>query len=398
MTDTFRNWSGSLVFTPGAFLKPENEEQLAQVVRRAAEEGRTVRAVGAGHSSMPLVETDGVLVSMERFSGLVSHDSRNGRATLRTGMKLGDAGKAFREVGLAMHNLGDVDMQMVVGAVGTGTHGTGKRLPILSAPLAGVRMVTASGELVQWTVEEHPELLQAARVSLGVLGIFTEITLRLLPAYRLRRTEWCTHIDDCLENLDELVERNRNFDFYWYPRSDEARLRIMNPPGEGMEHVPYARLVEELEGWSADVIAKSRDLKFDEMEYAIPAAGAVRCFQEVRQRIKERHRKTVGWRVLYRTVAPDDAFLSSSYKKPTVSISLHHNAGLPFGAFFNDIEPIFRAYGGVPPWGKKHSLTARELEPLYPRWDRFLEIRKELDPDGLLLNPFLRRTLGIDAA
>ncbi len=220
MTDAFRNWSGSLVFTPGAFVRPKNEEQLAEVVRRAAEEGKTVRVVGAGHSSMPLVETDGVLVSMERFSGLVSHDRRSGRATIRTGTNLAEAGKAFRDVGLAMHNLGDVDMQMVVGAVGTGTHGTGKRLPILSAPLAAVKMMTASGDLVQWTVEEHPELLQAARVSLGVLGIFTEITLSLLPAYRLRRTEWCTHIDDCLGNLEELVARNRNFDFYWYPRSD----------------------------------------------------------------------------------------------------------------------------------------------------------------------------------
>jgi FAD/FMN-containing dehydrogenase len=398
MQESFSNWSGSLSFTPASIVRPESEADLVAVVRRAAEEGQTVRVVGAGHSSMPLVQTEGVLVSLEHFKGLVAHDRQAGRATIRTGMNLGEAGRTFLDVGLAMHNLGDVDMQMVVGAVGTGTHGTGKRLPILSAPLTAVRMVTASGDIVEWSTDKDPEMLQAARVSLGVLGIFTEITLNLLPAFRLHRTEWCTHIDDCLANLDELVDKNRNFDFYWYPRSDEARIRIMNPPGEGIQTLAYARQVEALDGWSAEVIAKKRHLKFDEMEYAIPAHAAVACFQDVRRRIKQKHRKTIGWRLLYRTVAADDAFLSSSYKKDTVSISLHHNAGMPFWDYFKDIEPIFRAYGGAPHWGKKHTLSAKALEPLYPRWGRFLEIRRQLDPDGLFLNEFLRRTLGVEPA
>jgi FAD/FMN-containing dehydrogenase len=398
MQESFSNWSGSLSFTPASIVKPESEADLVAVVRRAAEEGQTVRVVGAGHSSMPLVQTEGVLVSLEHFKGLVAHDRQAGRATIRTGMNLGEAGRTFLDVGLAMHNLGDVDMQMVVGAVGTGTHGSGKRLPILSAPLTAVRMVTASGDIVEWSADKEPEMLQAARVSLGVLGIFTEITLDLLPAFRLHRTEWCTHIDHCLANLDELVDKNRNFDFYWYPRSDEARIRIMNPPGEGIRTLAYARQVEALDGWSAEVIAKKRHLKFDEMEYAIPAHAALACFHDVRHRIKAKHRKMIGWRLLYRTVAADDAFLSSSYKKDTVSISLHHNAGLPFWDYFKDIEPIFRAYGGIPHWGKKHTLSAKALEPLYPRWDRFLQIRRQMDPDGLFLNEFLRRTLGVEPA
>jgi FAD/FMN-containing dehydrogenase len=398
MQESFSNWSGSLSFTPASIVRPESEADLVAVVRRAAEEGQTVRVVGAGHSSMPLVQTEGVLVSLEHFKGLVAHDRQAGRATIRTGMNLGEAGRTFLDVGLAMHNLGDVDMQMVVGAVGTGTHGSGKRLPILSAPLTAIRMVTASGDIVEWSADKEPEMLQAARVSLGLLGIFTEITLDLLPAFRLHRTEWCTHIDDCLANLDELVDKNRNFDFYWYPRSDEARIRIMNPPGEGIRTLAYARQVEALDGWSAEVIAKKRHLKFDEMEYAMPAHAALACFHDVRRRIKQKHRKTIGWRLLYRTVAADDAFLSSSYKKDTVSISLHHNAGLPFWDYFKDIEPIFRAYGGIPHWGKKHTLSAKMLEPLYPRWDRFLQIRRQMDPDGLFLNEFLRRTLGVEPA
>jgi FAD/FMN-containing dehydrogenase len=394
--EEFTNWSGSLHFKPAHVAKPQNERQLAELVRRAHESGHVVRPAGAGHSSMPLMETEDVLVSMEHFKGLVRHDPDRRHATIRTGMTLGEAGKAFSDVGLAMHNLGDVNLQTVVGAISTGTHGTGRQLQRLSAPLVKVRMITASGEIAEFSEENEPDVLRACRASLGTLGIFTEITLRLLPAYRLRRREMCAHIEDCIEHFEELAEGNRHFDFYWYPRSDLARLRILNPPEKGIDPAPYARLDKDWEGWSHEIIPRDRQLKFDEMEYALPAAAGIKCFQEVRQRIKQRHRRDICWRVLYRTVAADDVFMSSAYHRDIATISLHHNAGQPFWDYFRDIEPIFRSYGGVPHWAKKHTLSARDVAPFYPMWDRFLEIRRQMDPDGVFLNPFLRQLLGVE--
>lgn len=75
-------------------------------------------------------------------------------------------------------------------------------------------MVTGTGEIVEFSMEKNPDFLRAARVSLGTLGIFTALRLRLVPAFRLHRREWCTQIDDCMVHLEELIERNRNFDFY----------------------------------------------------------------------------------------------------------------------------------------------------------------------------------------
>lgn len=395
MGDEWSNWSGSLRFKPGRIETPEDEGQLAELVRWAVAGRRTVRVVGAGHSSSPLVETKGILVSLTHFQGIESHDAVAHEATLRAGMTLHDAGEALLKLGLAMHNTGDVDVQTVAGAIGTGTHGTGRRLKNLSTMLFGVRIVTGTGKLVEYSLEQDPKFLQALRVSLGALGIFTALRLRLLPAFRLHRREWCTHIDDCLAHLDDLITENRNFDFYWYPRSDEAKLRTLNVPGQGPSDLPYARLVEEESGWSAEVLPKHRELKFDEMEYSLPAEASTECFQEVRKRVKERHRKMVGWRLLYRTVAPDDAFLSTAHRRETVTLSLHQNTGLPFWEYFKDIEPIFRAYGGRPHWGKKHTLRADDLRPLYSMWDRFLEIRRLMDPEGVLLNPYLRELLGV---
>jgi FAD/FMN-containing dehydrogenase len=281
------NWSGSLRFNPERIETPEHEEQLVELVRQAVTDRRTVRVVGAGHSSSPILETNDILVSLEKFQGVESYNTTAHEATIRAGMTLRDAGQALLEVGLATHNTGDVDVQMVAGTIGTGTHGTGKRLKNLSTMLVGGRMITGRGEILEFSSDQPPEFIRAARVSLGTLGIFTKLKLRLLPAFQLHRREWCTHIDDCLAHLDQLIAENRNFDFYWYPRRDEAKLRTLNPPGQGLDEISYAIGVEEKTGWSAEVLPKARDLKFDEMEYSLcPPKQARRVFKRCANELK----------------------------------------------------------------------------------------------------------------
>ncbi|HYC84934.1 MAG TPA: D-arabinono-1,4-lactone oxidase, partial [Chryseosolibacter sp.] len=117
--------------------------------------------------------------------------------------------------------------------------------------------------------------------------------------------------------------------------------------------------------------------------------------REVRRRVLERHRKDVAWRVLFRTIARDDNHISPHHGRDSVSISLHHNAGLPYDTYFSDIEPIFQRYGGRPHWGKKHSLRADELRKLYPEWERFQEVRRNFDKRGLFINNYLKEILEV---
>ena len=387
------NWSGSVHCDPKITASPQTEAEIVDIVQRAAAEGRCVRPLGAGHSSSPLVVTNDVLLSLKSFSGVLDHDPDRRQATLRPGTTLNAAGSALHDIGLAFHNLGDIDKQTIAGALSTGTHGSGQHLQNLASLLIGGRLVTADGSVRAFSIERDPDLTAALQVSLGTLGILTELRLQLLPAYRLHRQEWCAQVDDCLAYLPGLIAENRTMDFYWYPRSDEVKIRLLNLPGEGMRDLPFARLVQDTTDWSHTVIAQQRELRFDEMEYALPADQGLACFQEIRKRVTAKHRHLVGWRTLYRTVAPDGAMLSPAGGRPTVTISLHQNASLPYEDYFADIEPIFRACGGRPHWGKKHSLTAAELRPLYPRWDQFQAIRRELDPGGVFLSPALRTLL-----
>lgn len=388
------NWSGSLEFTPQQFREPQHEDELCHIVRSCRVAGKKVRLAAAGHSSSPLVQTPHTLIHLRHFKKLLHYDKQAQTATFQSGISVHEANAALQSVGLALFNTGDVDVQTLAGAIATGTHGSGRALQNMASVLQDVRMVNCHGEVAEYTQRQHPDIMKAARVSLGALGIFTEITVRVVPLFKLRRLELCTDTDVCLQHFIPLTSENRNVDFYWYPRSDESKIRILNEPGQGTQTFPFRYDCKDVEeGWVGEILPRKRDLKFDEMEYALPLESGLMCFQKVRERIKTKHRKDVAWRVLVRIIAPDDNYLSPHYDRESISISLHHNAGLPFEEFFADIEPIFIEHGGRPHWAKKHNLNAAQLQPLYPQWNTFHEVRRAIDPSDFFMNDHLNEIL-----
>jgi FAD/FMN-containing dehydrogenase len=384
------NWSGSLTFCPKEFLVPKTEDELCKIVKRSREKGRKCRVAGSGHSSSALVETDDILISLDRFKKLEHLDEKKHTATLGAGLTVHESNEVLQKKGYALFNTGDVDVQFLIGAISTGTHGTGKKLQNLSSMLVGVRVVSPEGEIKEYHEDTHPEMMKAFRVSVGSLGIITSFMVKVLPLFKLKRTDIFVSIEDCFRYFDELASENRNVDFYWYPRRDQVKIRILNEPGEGTTRFPFPyHIHKEEEGYVGEILPRHRELKFDETEYAFDASIAMECFKVVRKRIKEKHRKEVAWRTLFRTIAADDVFLSPHFGRDSVTISLHHNAGLPYHDYFDDIEPIFRDFGGRPHWGKKHKMKARDLKKLFPGWEKFHEIRKELDPDRFFMNAYL---------
>ncbi len=395
MGEPWRNWSGSIASHPRRIACPRDAEEVAALLRETAARGGVVRAVGAGHSSSEIVGCDDTLVSLRHFTGIAEADPNAGEAVVGAGSTLAELGAQLYERDLALPNYGDVATQTIGGAVGTGTHGSGRLQPNLSGMLVGVTLVDGNGELRTITRERVDELL-AARVALGTLGVFLWMRLALVPSFDVSRREYAIATDAALAQLPDLVEGNRSFDFYWYPRRDDAKLRLVNPVGGGTTPRD-ARLVTRTDGYGHVVIPTHTNIphRFEESEYALPAEAGVACFQAVRARVKARWRHIAGWRVLYRTIRADDAFLSPAHGRDTVTISLHQNRTLPWREYFDDLEPVFLAHGGRPHWAKKHNQRAATLAPRYPRWDDFARVRAAFDPRGVLLTPYLRELLGV---
>jgi FAD/FMN-containing dehydrogenase len=383
-----------LRFSPSKYLEPKSEMLLRDVIKRQYENGARFKIAAAGHSSSPLVKTNDVLIHLGELKGLKSTD--DGSATFFAGTTVHEANMVLQQHNLALFNTGDVDVQTLAGAISTGTHGSGRKLQNLAAILKGVRMIDYKGDIHVFDEETHSEIMNAMRVSLGALGVFSEIAVRTVPLFQLKRVELFTDTETCLDHFDRLTEENRNVDFYWYPRSDETKIRILNEPGKGSQRFDFSFYgKKESEGNIGEILPKKRTLKFDEMEYALPREAGLECFRAIRKRVKDRHRKAVAWRILVRCIAADEFFLSPHYGRESISISLHHNAGLPFDEYFSDIEPIFIAFGGRPHWAKKHNLKAEQLMKLYPQWEKFHTLRRKFDPEGFFMNNHLEEIFGI---
>jgi len=386
---SWRNWSGSVECEPARIARPADAAEVAALIREAGAADREVRVVGTGHSGTPLCATDGLLLSLDALAGVESHDAEALSATIAAGTKLCDLGDPLLERGLSMVNLGDIDKQALAGAVGTGTHGTGRQLGNVSSSVIGATVIDAEGELR--SVEDR-DSLRALRVSMGALGVVTSLRLRVLPAYRLHEQIRRLPVEDCLARLDEQIAQNRHFEFFWLPFKDAAEMKTLNPtdePASDLPDRPYERI-----GWSPHIIASERNDKFFEMEYALPAEAGPDCFRSVRARMQQKH-PDVLWPVEYRTVASDDAWLSNANGRETVTLSIHQDGSLPYREFFEDVEPILQEAGGRPHWGKIHTMRAAGLRDRYPDWDRFLTLRAEWDPKGRFLNAHLRELLGI---
>lgn len=394
MSERWSNWSGNVVTAPRRIAVPESEAELCEVVAEGASRGEVVRAAGTGHSFSALCEADGgTLVSLERMRGVAHADTEAGEAAVWAGTKLWELGEPLRTAGLAMENMGDIDRQAIAGAVSTGTHGTGRELPNLSAQVIGARLVRADGSVVDIDAGTEPETMRAVRVSLGALGVLSQVRLRLLPSYCLHERTWTAETDECLEGLAEHIAGNRHFEFFWDPVKDKCLMKTLNPVPGPPDPLPERRW--ERVDYSDRIFPSEREVRFNEIEFSLPAERGVACFGALRRLLLDAYAGEVAWPLEYRTVAADDAYLSPASGRATVAISAHQGAELPYERFFHEVEAIFLEHGGRPHWGKVHGLGAGRLAALYPDWARFLEVRARLDPRATFLNRHLRNVFGV---
>ena len=176
----WQNWSKSLPPQKAQIVVPDDAAALADIIRHT---DGGVRPVGSGHSWTGLVPCDGAIVRLDKFNAIGDVDPNAQTAWLGAGARLKDLSPQLAEKGLAFRNLGDIDVQSLAGATSTATHGTGRELPCLAAEIRGVRMITGAGEAMEISADENPDLLPAAQVALGALGILTEIQMQLVDRH-----------------------------------------------------------------------------------------------------------------------------------------------------------------------------------------------------------------------
>lgn len=422
---TWRNWGDNLYAEPENITAPESEDAIARLLESTRGE---VRPIGSGHSWSGLVPTDGTMITLDGLMGVISHDPETLQAEVWAGTKLFLLGPMLEQVGQAVMNMSDINYQSLGGAIATSTHGTGRTLGSMSSYVKGLRLLTPGGEIIDCDENANPELLRAGITSLGSLGVITRMRFQNQETHRLHQQEWLTDTDSALEQVEDLARDNQQFELFPLPNCNRTIVVLTNEAdADAADHIeddPYAvnQLRDAFDGtrWipgirdlvydnlldlaygdpkhrigpSYNVLAHPRVVRFAEMEYTVPAEKGVNCLRDVLAAIREKAPQ-VGFPLEYRYVKGDDSLLGMFSERDGCSISVHQFMDDPgWEAYLAAIEPVFHQYEGRPHWGKWHSLKAKQLQALYPRWDEFHSIRRELDPRGRMLNPYLRNLFG----
>ena len=427
---TWRNWARNQVGRPAAFVHPSSEDELCRAVKDAATAGKTIKAVGAGHSFTGAALTDGHLVVLDNYARVLDIDTVNYRVTVQAGITLAALNDELDRRGLAMPNLGDIAYQTVAGATSTGTHGTGAALRGLAAQIVAMRIVTGDGSVIACDAENEPEVFHCARVGLGSVGIVSTVTLQVVPAFTLTVLEQPMRVDKVLDGIDELVDTNDHFEFFWVPHTGWALTKRNNRTTDaaaprkrwkelfddyGMENIAFGavcrvgrrapKLIPKLatalpsqgtvsySDKSFKVFASPRFVRFYEMEYSIPRAACGEALNRVRKLVDDTGLR-ISFPVEVRFTAPDDIPLSTGFGEPRCYIAVHVFERMEYRRYFEGVEAIMNDYGGRPHWGKLHFQTAATLATRYPEWDRFAAVRDRLDPDRRFTNEYLKRVLG----
>ncbi|MGW7453525.1 D-arabinono-1,4-lactone oxidase [Streptomyces sp. NPDC054787] len=428
---TWRNWAGTVTATPTRVVTPASVGELQEAVRRAAEEGLRVKAVGTGHSFTAAAATDGVLVRPQALAGIRGIDRAAGTVTVEAGTVLKDLNRALAREGLSLTNMGDIMEQTVSGATSTGTHGTGRDSASIAAQIRGLELVTADGRLMTCSEKENPEVFAAARIGIGALGIVTAITFAVEPLFFLTAREEPMGFDRVAAEFDEHVAENEHFEFYWFPHTGNCNTKRNNrsqgpaaPPGPVSAWIEdellsngvfqaanslgralpatipaLARVASRALSARTytdipyKVFTSPRRVRFVEMEYALPRERVIEALRELRAMV-DRSGLRISFPVEVRTAPADDITLSTASGRETAYIAVHLYKGTPYQAYFTAAEHIFTAHGGRPHWGKVHTRDAAYFAEVYPRFGEFTALRDRLDPDRLFGNDYLRRVLG----
>lgn len=420
-----KNWAGNIQFQPKNILAPHTTQEVQSMVKEHLKNKSTIRMRGSAHSWTDLISTNDSYLHLDHMQGLVHVDPEKKVLNAKAGTKLYLLGEEAFKHQLALPNQGDINQQSVAGALSSGTHGTGVTLQSMSNQIESLTMVTGTGEILSVSRDSTPEMLKAIAVSFGSLGLITELSLKMIDAYKLKVETFPENMDTALEHSCNRLKQNRHLEMFYFPVGDWSIVKLMNMTQENvtpkniwhtlndvvLENWLYEKLnqlanttqkyssidkiMRKFVGhnvkvdWSHRAFPTQRSIRFMEMEYNLPIEKFQEVFAQIKASIKKNKFHTL-FPIEIRFVKNDDLWLSPASGRDSVYFAIHTYITEEWRPYFNAMEEIFKKHGGRPHWGKWHSLKDDTFQGLYPKWHEFKKLRCDLDPQGIWLNQHLK--------
>jgi FAD/FMN-containing dehydrogenase len=419
----WQNWAGNIRFTPNEIARPTSTEEVVELVKT----GRKIRCIGTGHSWSELALTDDILMATDGLNKILSIDKVKNQATIQAGAKLEDLNIALWNKGYAFSNLGSIARQSLAGAVSTATHGTGLNFQVLGSMVESFKLVKADGEILELDKTKDSEVFKTSLVSLGSLGIITEMTINIVPKFQLHERSGLMDFAEVCDNILDWLKKENHIKMWWFAHTDKMMVYRYNKTYEPVNDtwfrqkfmdewvsVYFYRLMlwwsnrkpirrkwmnqQIVNGFLPDVNRTERSYKVynvpeppihRETEWAFDINLTPTLLREYKQMVEEKGH-LINFIQEIRFVKGDDFALSPCHGRDSVYVGAYNADNQGWNELLADFEEMAIKHNGRPHWGKEFNIGAEYLNPAYPKWDEFAKLRNELDPDGRFMNPMMK--------
>jgi len=424
---TWVSWNENVTHNYKSLYKITTEEELQKVIKNSEK----IRVFGSKQSSADIASGLETLVDITTYNKILSFNDSEHTVTVQSGVILGDLLDAIEAKGWCIPCLPDINTITIGGALATGTHGTSGKL--LCEYMTDCSIVLADGSLKR--INEKDEMIDAVRVSLGVLGVMSEITFKCEPIYTLHVKEGPEDDSEWLPKIKERLQKHDFLRILWLPHTDKGYVITgdkINPDTEIAENLGPAYLkhrrtaskilykYSHIFPWTTAIankllyrgffsstkehkgslyqatVTKSRGSTIELAEWTIGLDKFPKVFEELKTEINKWSNKSfIHIPMDVRFVYKDKSWLSYAYGEDTVTMGCVSRYAATADTYeaFKSIEKVFLKYGGKPHWGKRFTAKDAGISKIYSKWEDFKVLRKELDPTNKFLNPYLTELL-----
>lgn len=404
------NWSEHVAFGAASTHHPQSVAEVQEIVRGAAK----LRVVGARHSFNHIADTTGALVSLRSLPRRAEIDRAAQTVTIDGGTTYAELAPVIDAAGFALFNLPSVPDFTVVGAVSTAMHGSGNANRNLAASVAGLEIVTASGDLL--TLKRGDRDFDGAVIGLGALGVVVALTLDLVPRFEVRQTVYRNlPFDTVVENFHELMGSAYSVSLFTHWNSefvDQAWLKdLATAPPPGVEFFGGTPATTEMspvlgkEPYGTTGQLGTVGAWYDRLPHARIGALPTEGYEYQSEYFVARNDAPAAMRALkavqsalhpalvvseVRTVAGDDFWLSTNNGGDSVGFHFSMARDWPeVSKALKVIEAALAPFGPRPHWGKLFVMPAAAVRAGHPRLAAFRDLATRHDPAGKFRNAFL---------
>ena len=420
---TWVSWNENLTHNYKTLYKISSEKELQDIVRNSEK----IRVFGNKQSSSDIASGAATLIDIKPYNQVLSYSDSEKTITVQSGIILGDLIEAIEAKGWCIPCLPDINTITIGGALATGTHGTSGKL--LSEYIKNCSYILADGSIKEISAKD--QLMDAFKVSLGVLGVLSTVTFQCESIYTLHIKEGPENDKEWLPKIKERLKKHDFLRILWLPHTNKGYVITgdkINPELQIKEELgsPFLRhrrkaskilyKYTHIFPWFTAIankllykgffsgtkehkgslyqatVTKSRGSTLELAEWTIGLEEFPKVFEELKTEINKWSNKSfIHIPMDIRFVYKDNSWLSYAYKKDTVTMGCVSRNAASADSYeaFKSIEKIFLKYGGKPHWAKRFKAKDSELSNVYEKWDDFKLLRKKLDPTNKFLNPYL---------